>query len=84
MKSSALSFANAAGVTGIVLWTACAFVAIAFPDLYKAGADLLAFGSIGHFNLDLASAVSGGILFTVVSWVSGYLFGWNLEKFSKK
>lgn len=84
MKLSARSFANAAGVTAAILWAVCAFVAIALPDLYQAGADLLSFGSIGHFNLNLTSAVVGGILFTIIAWISGYLFGWNLERFSKK
>ena len=84
MKLSALNFANAAGLTGAILWIACALVAIALPDLYKAGADLLSFGSVGHFNLSLNSAVFGGVLFTVIAWVSGYLFGWSLEMFSKK
>lgn len=81
MRFSALSFANAAALTGAILWVACAFVAMAFPDLYKAGADLLGFGNFGHFNLGLTSAVFGGILFTVIAWLSGYLFGWSLEKF---
>lgn len=84
MKLSALSFANAAALASVVLWIACAFVAIALPDLYKAGADLLSFGSLGHFNLSLTSVLFGGILFAVIAWVSGYLFGWSLEMFSKK
>lgn len=84
MKLTALSFANAAGATGGILWIACALTAMLLPDLYKAGADLLSFGSIGHFNLNLPSALMGGLLFTGISWVIGYLFGWNLERFSKK
>lgn len=84
MKLSARSFANAAGVTAVILWTVCAFVAIVLPDLYQAGANLLSFGSVGHFNLDLISVILGGIVFTVIAWISGYLFGWNLDRFSKK
>ncbi len=85
MKFSALSFANAAATTGGILWIACALTAMLLPDLYKVAADLLSFGSgIGHFNLNLTSAVMGGLLFTGISWVGGYIFGWNLERFSKK
>ena len=84
MKLSALLFANASGTAGAILWVACALIALVFPDLYRAGANLLSFGNFGHFNLSLNSAVLGGVLFTVISWVSGYVFGWSLEKFSKK
>jgi len=84
VKLPARSFANASAITAAILWAACALIAIALPDLYQAGADLLSFGSIGHFNLSLSSAVFGGILFTVIAWVSGYLFGWSLNMFSKK
>lgn len=84
MKLSALSFANAAAVTGAILWTACVFFAMLFPDLYKASADLLSFGNVGHFNLNFTSVIFGGVLFTIIAWVSGYVFGWNLMKFSHK
>lgn len=84
MKLTALSFAHAAGTTGAILWTACALVAILLPGLYKTGADLLSFGDVGHFSLTFPSAILGGVLFTVICWIAGYLFGWNLVKFSKK
>ncbi len=84
MKFSALVFANALALTGAILWVACVLVAMIFPGLYQAGANLLALGSgIGHLNLNLVSAVFGGILFTGISWVSGYLFGWSLQKFAR-
>lgn len=84
MKLTALSFANAAALSGAILWTACALIATLLPDVYKTGTDLLAFGNIGHFNLGLTPAIFGGILFTVVAWVCGYVFGWSLEKVTKK
>lgn len=84
MKLSALSFANAAGLTGAILWIACALVATLFPGLYKAGADLLSFGDVGHFTLNITSAIFGGVLFSIIAWIAGYLFGWNLIRFSKK
>ena len=82
MKLSALSFANAAALTSATLWVICATVAMVLPDFYQAGADLLSFGNIGHFNLSVTSVVFGGMLFIVIAWISGYLFGWSLEKFS--
>lgn len=84
MKLSSLAFANAAGTTAAMLWIVCALVAVVFPDLYKAGSDLLSLGNIGHFNLEFSTVVFGGVLFTLIAWVSGYLFGWNLGKFSGK
>ncbi|OGG05798.1 hypothetical protein A2872_03210 [Candidatus Gottesmanbacteria bacterium RIFCSPHIGHO2_01_FULL_42_12] len=84
MKISALAFANASALTGAILWTICSSIAVLLPGLYEAGVELLALGSsVGHFNVSLTSVISGGLLFTVIAWLSGYLFGWSLGKFAK-
>lgn len=84
MKISALAFANASALTGAILWVACVLIAVALPALYQSGANLLALGSgIGHLNINFVSAVLGGFLFTLIAWISGYLFGWSLQKFAR-
>lgn len=85
MKLSEKALANASGVLGAAYFLGCYFVALLVPGLYKTVAT-----SWFHM-LDLSSAwksapsgfLLGLISFTVVSWISGWLFAWLYNKFVK-
>ncbi len=84
MKLTKELLANAFALTGAILWIACTMIAILLPGLYRAGAELFALGNVGHQSLSFYNVVLGGVLFAIVSWVVGYVFGWSLELLSKR
>jgi hypothetical protein len=84
MKLTAQSLANTFASTGAMLWVGCVFIALLLPGLYQFGAGLLSLGNVGHYDLTITNAILGGVLFTGISWVCGYVFGSNLQRFAKK
>jgi hypothetical protein len=88
MKHSPVAFANAAALTIAAVYLVCAGSVVLFPGLVMSitqswfhGFDL---SSLSAFNVTFGSALEGLITSVVGMWLVGYLFGWSLEKFSKK
>ena len=85
MKLKESAFANASGLLGAIYFVGCFVVASWLPGLYKSVAE-----SWMHM-LDLSgvwkSAPEGFLLglvsFTVISWLTGWLFAWLYNRFTK-
>lgn len=85
MKLNQKAFANASGILGAGFFIICFIVASIIPGLYKTILESwmhilnlsgLWRGVPGNFLLGLIS-------FTVVSWITGWLFAWLYNKFIK-
>lgn len=85
MKLKESAFANAAGALGAIYFVGCYLVAWATPALYKSvfdswmhmlNVDGLWKSAPGNFGLGIIS-------FTIVSWVTGWLFAWLYNRFVK-
>ncbi|MDZ7587383.1 MAG: DUF5676 family membrane protein [Patescibacteria group bacterium] len=84
MKLEKMVLANAFALAVAILWILCALFVVLLPDLsmtivksWLLGMDLSALGS---WSLDLANFLLGGVTLVISAWVSGYVFGWALEK----
>lgn len=88
MKHNPVVTANAAALTIAVVYVICAVSILLFPGLSMTVAQSwfhgLDLSKISAFNVTFESAMQGFITATIGSWLVGYLFGWSLEKFSKK
>ena len=85
MKIKETALANAAGLLGAIYFVGCFVVALVSPGLYKSVAEswmhMLNLSGLwksapGDFGLGIIS-------FTIVSWITGWLFAWLYNKFVK-
>ncbi len=85
MKFKELALANAAGILGSIYFVGCYIVAWLAPDFYKSIAEswMHMVNLNGLWKTAPDNFLTGFVSFVVVSWVTGYLFGWLYNKFTK-
>lgn len=85
MKLKVMAMANAAGLLGAIYFIGCWVIAGILPDLYKAifvsWMHMIEVSSL--WKTGSSSFLLGFVSFTVVSWVTGWLFAWFYNKFAK-
>lgn len=88
MKINKVVYAHAFAVTTAFAWTVCTLGIALFADAsltmsgwFMHGMDIR---TMGIWQATFGGFILGGLVLTVFAWVSGYVFGWSLEYFSKK
>lgn len=85
MKLKESAFANASGALGAIYFVGCFVVASIFPELYKSVAEswMHMLNLSGLWKSAPEGFFLGLISFTIVSWVTGWLFAWLYNRFAK-
>jgi hypothetical protein len=85
MKLRETALGNALGVLGAIYFVGCYVIALVAPDLYKSTAESWAHmvDLSGLWKTGPENFLMGLISFTVVSWVSGYVFARLYNNFVK-
>lgn len=88
MKLNKFVLANALGATFGALSIGCMLIILVFPDLYVAIESLWSHGRnlsiLGPARFDLASGLISAATFAGFGWITGYMYDWFLELFSKR
>jgi len=85
MKLKETALANASGVLGAAYFVGCYFVAMFFPLFYISIADswMHMLKLDGLWQQSPSNFVVGFVSFSLVSWVTGYVFARLYNKFAK-
>lgn len=88
MKLTKISIANSFALTMVFIWVVCTLGILFFPypsymmgqwfTHERAGLTMM------QWNVTFFGTIYGGIILVFFAWVTGYVFGWFLEYFSKK
>jgi hypothetical protein len=85
MKIKEMALANALGALGLIYYLGCYAIAVVAPDVYKsiAASWFHMVNLSGLWSASQGNFVLGLVSFTVVSWISGWLFAWLYNRFVK-
>jgi hypothetical protein len=88
MKLTKTNLANAFSVTAVFIWIVCTVGVVLFPSLSYVMGQWLTHESavlvMGQWNVTLIGFISGGLVLAILTWFSGFVFGWTLEYLNKK
>ncbi len=88
MKINILTYANAFGVTTAFVWTICTLGVALLPGpsamMGRWWMPGLSMTTLGTWQVSMDGFILGGVVLVGFAWITGYVFGWNLEFFSGK
>lgn len=88
MKITKISIANASAVTTVFVWLVCNSGILFFPYQPYMMGQWITHGKtiykMTQWNLFFPGVFFEGLILVIFAWVTGYVFGWSLEIFSKK
>lgn len=89
MKNYKFVLANALALTGGIYYAICYIFALIAPQLFlqitKSWFHMIEINKIARLTtFSIQEFIFGLLTFTVNAWILGFLFGWSIERFSKK
>ena len=88
MKITKVGMGNSFALTMAFIWSVCTLGIAIFPGPSYMMNRWFTHGftglTMGQWNTTFSGFLLGGLVLVAFAWITGYVFGWSLEYFSKK